>query len=204
MTADDVVDVVRRLRRESIAFWVEGGWGIDALLGEQTRPHDDLDLGVPMAEVDRICAALDEFRRSDAEWPSSFVLEDARGRKVDCHPLRFDERGDGWQADTDGGRPHRWPRVHLQARGSIGGVEIPCISPELQLRWHAYPQFDDVDFLDVTRLARRFGLELPPECTSRPGFVAAKRRKAVATMTEAEPPGSAFLRGPSDSPSVRP
>lgn len=24
--------------------WLDGGWGVDALLGRQTRPHDDMDI----------------------------------------------------------------------------------------------------------------------------------------------------------------
>src|SRR5207237_7001400 len=72
LTAAGVVDVLWRLRAAGIDVWVEGGWGVDALLGEQTRPHDDLDLGVRMEDVDRICRILSDFERSDDEWPASF------------------------------------------------------------------------------------------------------------------------------------
>lgn len=174
MTAYDVIDVVERLQAAGIDFWIEGGWGVDALLGEQTRPHDDLDLGVHMEDVDRI-GVFPEFERSDEEWPSSFVLRDKTGRKVDCHPLTFDEHGDGWQAKRTGGAPYRWPREHLQGRGRIGGIDVPCISAELQLRWHVYDGFDDLDWQDVRALAQRFVLTLPPEYRQQPGFIAAKR-----------------------------
>ena len=61
-----------RLRREAIDVWVEGGWGVDALLGEQTRSHDDLDLGVRMEDVDRICTVLCEFERTnDYDWTTT-------------------------------------------------------------------------------------------------------------------------------------
>jgi lincosamide nucleotidyltransferase A/C/D/E len=175
LNADDVLDVLRRLRTAQIDVWVEGGWGIDALLGEQKREHEDLDLGVRLEDVARICAVLSEFQRSDEEWPSSFVLRDSDGRKVDCHPLAFDERGDGWQANRSGGPPHRWPREGLRARGRIRGVDVPCISPELQIDWHVYPEFDNLDWQDVQHLCERFGLEPPPQCRERPGFIAAKR-----------------------------
>lgn len=175
MTADGVVEVITRLRAAGIDCVIEGGWGVDALLGEQTRPHDDVDLGVSMDDVDPLCTALAEFTRSDVEWPSAFVLRDPSGRKVDCHPLTFDANGDGWQANRTGGPPNRWPREHLHARGTIGGLDVRCISPELQIRWHLYDGFDDVDWRDVRALAERFGLDLPPQCRERPGFVAAKR-----------------------------
>lgn len=171
--------MVKRLRRHGIELWIEGGWGVDALLGEQTRAHDDLDLGVRFEDVERICEVLGEFHRSDEEWPSSFVLQDASGRRVDCHPLRFDARGDGWQANVKGGEPYRWPGEGLQARGEIAGVEVPCISAELQVRWHQHPAFDDVDWQDVQLLCDGFGLEVPEGCRVKPGFVAAKRTNPV-------------------------
>ncbi len=130
-------------------------------------------------DVELICATLDEFERSDAEWPSAFVLRDVTGRKVDCHPLTFDERGDGWQANRSGGAPHRWPREGLLGRGRIGDTDVPCITPELQILWHVYPEFDNVDWEDVRRLSERFGLQLPEECGARPGFLAAKRDQSL-------------------------
>jgi lincosamide nucleotidyltransferase A/C/D/E len=175
LTAADVIEVVERFRAHGIALWIEGGWGVDALLGEESRAHDDLDLGVRLEDVDQICGVLHEFDRSDDEWPSSFVLRDGAGRKVDCHPLTFDEHGDGWQADRSGGAPHRWPREGLAATGRIRGVEMPCITPELQVEWHQHPEFDDLDWEDMRRLSDHFGLELPKRCRTRPGFLAPKR-----------------------------
>jgi lincosamide nucleotidyltransferase A/C/D/E len=128
-----------------------------------------------MDDVDRIGATFGEYARDDSEWPSSFVLRDDAARKIDCHPLTFDENGDGWQANRTGGPPYRWPREGLAGRGRIGGFEVHCITPELQLPWHTYPEFDDVDWQDVTLLAERFALRLPPQLQRRPGFVAEKR-----------------------------
>ena len=44
MHAPDVIEVINALGSASVDVWVHGGWGIDALLGEQTRAHDDLDV----------------------------------------------------------------------------------------------------------------------------------------------------------------
>jgi hypothetical protein len=43
---------------------VDLGWGIDELLGEQTRQREDLDLVVTSAELDRVRAALERVRIS--------------------------------------------------------------------------------------------------------------------------------------------
>lgn len=174
MTADGAVEILDRLDAHGIWYCIEGGWGVDALLEQQTRTHDDLDLGVRLEDVQRICAALAAFDRDDAEWPSSFVLRRRCGRRVDCHPLVFDENGDGWQANLHGAA-FRWPREHLERRGRIGGREVRCITPELQLRWHAYEDFDDVDWADVGALCARFDLDVPDRLVGRPGFVSNKR-----------------------------
>jgi hypothetical protein len=44
MTAGDVLSVLDLLRRANVEVWVGGGWGIDALVGAQTRDQRDLDL----------------------------------------------------------------------------------------------------------------------------------------------------------------
>jgi lincosamide nucleotidyltransferase A/C/D/E len=138
-----------------------------------------LDLAVRVEDVDRICATLTEYERSDDEWPASFVLRDANGRKVDCHPLKFDVEGDGWQPNIrSGGTPHRWPREGLLGSGRIGGIDVRCITAELQVRWHVYPELDDVDWRDAQLLSDRFGVELPAELRDKPGFVAKKRAQA--------------------------
>jgi lincosamide nucleotidyltransferase A/C/D/E len=46
MNAPSVLELCRRLTGLGIPIWLDGGWGVDALLGEQTRPHDDLDIVV--------------------------------------------------------------------------------------------------------------------------------------------------------------
>ena len=46
MRSDEVRPVLDRLAAEDILAWVDGGWGIDALLEEQTRDHSDLDLSL--------------------------------------------------------------------------------------------------------------------------------------------------------------
>jgi lincosamide nucleotidyltransferase A/C/D/E len=42
MTSEDVVELLQRLEQHDVVVWLDGGWGVDALLGEQTRPHGDV------------------------------------------------------------------------------------------------------------------------------------------------------------------
>jgi lincosamide nucleotidyltransferase A/C/D/E len=46
MTSVDVIDLCATLEVSGVEIWIDGGWGVDALLGEQTRPHRDLDIAI--------------------------------------------------------------------------------------------------------------------------------------------------------------
>ena len=52
MHAADVVEEIDELELAGVDVWVQGGWGIDALLGEQTRPHDDLDVIIRADDIE--------------------------------------------------------------------------------------------------------------------------------------------------------
>jgi Aminoglycoside-2''-adenylyltransferase len=44
LDASDVLVVLDQLDRAGLMVWLDGGWGVDALVGHQSRPHRDLDL----------------------------------------------------------------------------------------------------------------------------------------------------------------
>ena len=173
--------VLDRLDAADIEWWVDGGWGVDALLGEETRPHDDLDLVVRRDDVERLPVVFPEFAPVEEEWwPARLVLRTAMGSQIDFHPIEFDDNGDGWQELIDGSRGS-YPAAGLEGRGRIGSREVRCITPELQLRHHDYAtgRPDDIDWADVHMLCERFRLALPPAYATRPGFVEPKRRRAA-------------------------
>ena len=61
MAATEVVAVVAALERSGCRVWLEGGWGVDALAGRQTRAHRDLDVAIDAAQeaVVRATSMLD-------------------------------------------------------------------------------------------------------------------------------------------------
>ncbi|HSP55104.1 MAG TPA: hypothetical protein VLS25_05900 [Dehalococcoidia bacterium] len=58
MTAGDVVRVLDALAEAGTTVWLDGGWGVDALLGEETREHDDLDLVVSAEHLNRAASEV--------------------------------------------------------------------------------------------------------------------------------------------------
>lgn len=141
---------------------MDGGWGVDALLGEQTRPHADLDVVLGIEQLAAAQAALAPlgFSLTEDELPTRCVLQDARGRQLDVHPVRFDERGSGWQAQPDG-PSFEYTAAGLAGQGVIAGRAVRCLSAELQLLTHQAYEPDDNDRHDVRLLCARFGFALP-------------------------------------------
>jgi lincosamide nucleotidyltransferase A/C/D/E len=56
--AGAAAEVLKAFDDVDVDAWVDGGWGVDALVGRETRPHKDLDLVVSDAEASRVAALL--------------------------------------------------------------------------------------------------------------------------------------------------
>ena len=85
MDTQTLLAVIGLLEAEGIDVWLDGGWGVDALLGHQTREHDDLDLVVELDRASRVIELLDArgYSLVTGTPPKSFVMVDARGCQVD-------------------------------------------------------------------------------------------------------------------------
>jgi lincosamide nucleotidyltransferase A/C/D/E len=160
MTAAQVIEVLTTLRQANVTAWVDGGWGVDALLGEQTREHDDLDLVVRAEAVSVIRRLLEAAGFAvERDWlPTALSLRHEDGRAIDLHPVESSLDGGGDQIQLDG--VHRW-HYSAPVRGSIGENPVLCCSPECQLAAHLGYQPDRNDHADMALLAQRFGL-IPP------------------------------------------
>jgi lincosamide nucleotidyltransferase A/C/D/E len=142
---------------------VDGGWGVDALLGEQTRPHEDVDLVVELVALPSVVAALGGLGFSVAEdhSPVRLVLRAADGRQVDLHPVTFDGEGTGWQIGaTADGSDCPYPAAGF-ARGRILDRTVACLGAELQVEHHRGYEQRERDRADMARLARRFNPSPP-------------------------------------------
>ena len=43
---NDACEILSWAYNNNIEIWLDGGWGVDALLGKETRQHNDIDLFV--------------------------------------------------------------------------------------------------------------------------------------------------------------
>lgn len=171
MNSDDVIHVADALEAVGVTVWVDGGWGIDALLGEETRPHDDLDMIILADDIEAAIRATRElgFHMMTDELPQGFVLRDAADRRLDFHPVRLRRDGSAVQpirdqGDDDGEWVFSGPG--LQGREWFGGRPIRCLTPEEQAeRASDQPRAagyepDEQDRWDMLLLGDRFGITL--------------------------------------------
>jgi lincosamide nucleotidyltransferase A/C/D/E len=163
MNAPDVTSLYTELENLSIIIWVDGGWSVDALLGEQTRPHEDLDIAIQQKDVSRLRQLLGEkgyreIKLNEAR-PWNFVLGDDNGREIDVHVIVIDERGNGIYGPPENGE--MYPAASLTGTGSINGRSVRCISPEWMVKFHSGYEMKEKDFRDVSALCKKFAIELP-------------------------------------------
>jgi lincosamide nucleotidyltransferase A/C/D/E len=166
MRSPDVRNLCQQLDSLGIPVWVDGGWAVDALLGKQTRPHDDLDIVVEQQHLPRLCEHLtrkgyaDVARDDTSPW--NFVLGDDQGRRIDIHVISFfDDAGNGIYGPVENGVS--FPIGSLTGKGMVDGYAVNCIAPEHLVKFHTGYELDKNDFLDVRALCEKFDIEMPDE-----------------------------------------
>jgi lincosamide nucleotidyltransferase A/C/D/E len=154
----EVVALCELLDENGIEVWLDGGWGIDALIGEQTRPHRDLDIAVRHADVPRLRELLRARGYAPVDRPGTepwmFVLRDQRGHEVDVHSFTFNERGEHVYGIA-------YPAESLTGSGSLDAKSVRCISAEWAVRFHTSYEPRAVDRHDLALLHQRLGIPVP-------------------------------------------
>jgi lincosamide nucleotidyltransferase A/C/D/E len=160
MSGDAVVQLMQLFDQHHIEVVVDGGWGVDALLGTQTRSHRDLDIALQHKDVPKLRALLEargykDVPRDDTR-DCNFVMGDDQGHEVDFHSYTFDAQGTlifGVE----------YPLESLTGSGVIQGYPVKCITAEWMVRFHTGYELDEDDYRDVAALCQRFDIALPPE-----------------------------------------
>lgn len=141
MPTDEAARVVSGLFDDRVPFVLAGGWGVDALMGEFKRQHSDLDVivapGAMGALVSTLVAlgyVLTEESVEGGWWaPDTSVFRNGRGRRIEALVLTAEQLAAlVRRAETMLGHSVDVTSV----TGRVGGVEVPCLSPALQLAAH--------------------------------------------------------------------
>lgn len=165
MTPAALVELLQLFDTVAIEVWLDGGWGVDALLGAQTRPHKDVDIILRVADLPRLREILDSrgFVLQQGGTQANFVLADGSGLEVDVHAIVFDRDGNGVYRMSNG-QDWIFPAAGFAGRGSVNGIAVRCLSPETQVLCHAHGYVPtEKDRRDMALLQARFGVEIPPQ-----------------------------------------
>lgn len=158
MAAGAVVEVLDALDAAGVSVVVDGGWAIDALVGRQRRPHDDLDLIAAEASLEAVRATVrplgfGQFSRASR---GKADITAADRRVIDMHLL--DDNG---VQHGPGGEQWPYPPAMLAGRGTIAGRAVRCLTAEAQLHTHLDYEHDDGDRADLLALRAATGVALP-------------------------------------------
>lgn len=151
MSATDVLGVLQACAGAGIQGWIGGGWGVDALIGRQSRRHGDLDLIIAddpwiVGTAHRVICSLGlEYlmeRRTATLVPRRMRFAGEDGRSIDLLPVDLEA------PPFD----HSDANAPPFAMGLIAGRPVPCLSERLQRRLHAGYPHRPVDGRDLVRL----------------------------------------------------
>lgn len=165
MKAEEVIALYKLFEKNGIKVWLDGGWGVDALLGKQTRSHGDIDIVVQEKDIPEIRQMLEnkgykDVSRDDTRtW--NFVLGDGNGHEVDVHVVVLDSEGNGIYGPKENGEAY--PANSLVGKGKINDVEVRCLTAEYQVKSHTGYKISEKDLKDVKALCDRFNVQYPKE-----------------------------------------
>ena len=157
----DAIEIITYAEENEINIWIDGGWGVDALLEEETRVHNDIDLFVEESNSNKFIEILKE--KGFAEVTEAYtttshtVWRDAKGRIIDLHIFEFNEQGNlVFEGETYSGDV-------FSGIGKISNKVVKCISAENQVLFHLGYEHDENDVHDVRLLCERFNIPIPNE-----------------------------------------
>ena len=160
MLTAEVIDLYTKLEAEGIQVWLDGGWAVDALLGEQTRPHQDLDIAIQHKDLAKFKEYLlgqgfkEVTRDEDKMW--DLVLQHQDGREIEAHVFSYDGAGvviseDDWNGYTNDS---------LGGTGTIEGRTVRCVSLNQLVKTHDASKrtLKETDHHDMAALSKKFGV----------------------------------------------
>lgn len=163
MTSDKVLDLYKWFQSNDITVWIDGGWCVDALLGVQTRKHDDLDIAVSRADNQKLRELLEssgykEEKRDDS-CEYKYVMKNENGQLIDVHVFEYNERGKNVY-----GVPY--PFGSLTRKGKIENQSVNCVSSEWMFKFKLWANDTsykprEKDIIDAQELSEKFGYKLP-------------------------------------------
>ena len=157
---DTVVKLLRQAEDAGVRVWIAGGWGVDALLGHQTRPHNDFDVFVQKKDQDAITGILKSLgftENKDYDFEDNQIWCNTQKGIVDLH--LFEPAGLGlWSMQGQ-----TFPSDMFSGQGTICGISVSCLTIEAQVEYRYGYELREKDKHDVLLLCEVFCLQVPDQ-----------------------------------------
>ena len=155
----DVKQILQFAIDAEIKVFLDGGWGVDALLGHQSRSHNDIDIFVEKKDYHKFIQIIKDngFYEIKMEYTttSHTVWEDENKRIIDLHCFEYTDD------DKILYEGNCFPLETFTGRGKVEDIEVSCIEPYSQVMFHLGYEFDENDMHDVKLLCETFHIEIP-------------------------------------------
>ncbi len=139
-----IAEVTSLLTAATIPHWLFGGWAVDFLVGEVTRPHSDVEFAVWRSDFSSVRSLLE--RRGYTEQAGDSSPEAVNLRKSgQVVRFIFIERNQRGEVITPGPwSDWPWPEGSFGGvRGRLGSIELPVVSIQGQIdtkeNYHRHP-----------------------------------------------------------------
>lgn len=154
VTQDDLFKVLDLMDKTGIRYWLDGGWGVDVLVGKQTRMHRDVDINFDSQHTEELLLVLERNGYEIiTDWsPVRIELYHPKLSYIDIHPFVISDDGRVKQADLEGG----WYEFEADYFGDAIYQErrIYCISAKGQKVFHTGYELREVDKYDIKNIEK--------------------------------------------------
>ena len=127
---NDACEILSWAYNNNIEIWLDGGWGVDALLGKETRQHNDIDLFVEEKNYNKFIEIIKNkgFNEIVVEYTSEVhtIWSDNKLRIIDLH--MFKDNCDGticYEGEV-------FQKNIFDGVGKIGNIMVSCINAKNQ------------------------------------------------------------------------
>lgn len=161
MSENEVINLLKKIEHIGIEVWIDGGWGVDALLGQQTRQHNDIDIFVQKKDSTEFIEMLisSGYSETKVEFTTNdhTVWRNIDSQIIDLHLFEF--------VGEDRLRFNNeiYPSYIISGEGIIGGICVRCFTVESQLLYHQGYEHKEKDEHDVHLLCKTFKLPIPEQ-----------------------------------------
>jgi len=93
MNQNDVIELLKNIKNIGVDVWIDGGWGVDALIGHQTRPHNDIDIFIQKKDATTFIEMLisNGYKEIEMDYTTDghTAWRDKYNRIIDLHLFEF-------------------------------------------------------------------------------------------------------------------